>query len=1183
MGVLTDLSNGRKMFCVFLVMVVMPGMSSADLFDELQPGHWEIISLNTISDVDPCPAKNCSYSAVEGQSAVIDDWNGGAFATKLGSRGGYIVWGGGHNGYYGNEIYTFNLDAQVWERHTEPVSNPVCNHSIGELQDGSPCSAHTYDYVDYHPGSNSFVLLGSASNHEMGGGGAPRVHLFGFDTGNWRQGQDNPGYAGLTGASSAYDPNRDLFWLLPAYDRNFTKFDPNANNGLGEWTLYSRYSIDIDAVSDIDPGRDLFVTLDSRSAHRVVVHDLKNPSALGVTVTTTGDDAMERANKPGFEWDPVTKKFVSWAGGSSVYTLSPPSGDWRSEAWVWTRVEPASSNAVNPGPQNSNGTYSRWQYVPSANAFIIVSSVNEPVYMYKLSTGEALSDATSPSVPTNLQATRVSSSQISLMWEASTDDVGVTGYRLERCQGQSCTDFTQIASLTGIAHDDTGLTAETSYRYRVRAADAAGNLSEYSTIAAVTTETAEDPTNPPPSDAIAPTINITEPATGAYLSGSVKVTGEASDNVGIAGVQFKLDGANLGVEDTSAPYGVTWDTSSAAAGSHTLTAVARDAARNQTTSNGVMVTVVPSGGVLPLGALIHDGPATPEQLSLFLPITGSLPQSATAAVRYKATDSSNWTTGHSLHRIRPEFSATPGFGSVQEGFAWPIIGLVPSTTYDVEVTVSDGATTEVKKASLTTRALPPSAATPNKAIAANSSSAEIQSAFDALNSGDVLEFQNGIYDVDGLQLNRSGSLSKPIIIRGESRTGVVLSDPTGRILHILDASDVIIENLTLQGSGVDSGTNSSSVGIQFWDGAPNQERVTIRNVIMNGVDVAVKAYAELSELLVYDNTFNGNNTWSASLIDTNSTWNDDGINIPGHGNCAFNNTLKGFGDSLAYSHSSGAMPSVGVHFYRNEVRNSGDDLAEVDDAYRNVTFYDNRSHNSMSFISLDPLYGGPFLGARNVAVNVGRSPYKWNDSNTGQFIYNNTVIRTNGAGDHAGWGWVQFNNGAQRSWGYRNNILIYLGSGNLLAFEPSGNEPVDFTHNSWFPNASVWWTNSGGSFASIAAAYSGLSATTPIFSGVSKRHEQDNITVSNPWTTEVMLGDDYRAEVTGTYVPVLSDGTAPKNTGAIIPNVTDSFSGALPDRGAIITGRAIPEYGDRSSAPATPGLIAPKNLRISSP
>ena len=47
--------------------------------------------------------------------------------------------------------------------------------------------------------------------------------------------------------------------------------------------------------------------------------------------------------------------------------------------------------------------------------------------------------------------------------------------------------------------------------------------------------------------------------------------------------------------------------------------------------------------------------------------------------------------------------------------------------------------------------------------------------------------------------------------------------------------------------------------------------------------------------------------------------------------------------------------------------------------------------------------------------------------------------------------------------------------------------------------------------------------------------------------------------------PILAAGTAPKNSGVAIPNISDGFSGAAPDRGAIIAGRPIPQYGDCSN------------------
>ena len=83
-------------------------------------------------------------------------------------------------------------------------------------------------------------------------------------------------------------------------------------------------------------------------------------------------------------------------------------------------------------------------------------------------------------MPSGLTGTATGSTSISLSWTASTDNVGVTGYRVERCQGTSCTDFGHFATPTGTTFSNTGLAAGTTYRYRVRAFDAAGNLSAYS-------------------------------------------------------------------------------------------------------------------------------------------------------------------------------------------------------------------------------------------------------------------------------------------------------------------------------------------------------------------------------------------------------------------------------------------------------------------------------------------------------------------------------------------------------------------------------------------------------------------------------------------------------------------------------------------------------------------------------
>ncbi len=99
--------------------------------------------------------------------------------------------------------------------------------------------------------------------------------------------------------------------------------------------------------------------------------------------------------------------------------------------------------------------------------------------LWKVSSGGG-TDTTAPSVPGNLRSTGVTSNSVSLAWNASTDNVGVTGYEVYRGS-------TLVTTVTGTTHTDTGLAANTAYTYTVRARDAAGNRSAASTAVTATT------------------------------------------------------------------------------------------------------------------------------------------------------------------------------------------------------------------------------------------------------------------------------------------------------------------------------------------------------------------------------------------------------------------------------------------------------------------------------------------------------------------------------------------------------------------------------------------------------------------------------------------------------------------------------------------------------------------------
>jgi hypothetical protein len=119
------------------------------------------------------------------------------------------------------------------------------------------------------------------------------------------------------------------------------------------------------------------------------------------------------------------------------------------------------------------------------------------------------------------------------------------------------------------------------------ARDAAGNQQ---TATSVSVTLANDTT--------APTVQLTSPDTNVTVTGTIVLAASAADDVGVAGVQFTLDGVNLGAEHQAAPYASAWNSGTVPNGAHVLAAVARDAAGNQHSAS-VTVTV------------FNDAPHTP--------------------------------------------------------------------------------------------------------------------------------------------------------------------------------------------------------------------------------------------------------------------------------------------------------------------------------------------------------------------------------------------------------------------------------------------------------------------------------------------------------------------------------------------------------------------------------------------
>ena len=189
-------------------------------------------------------------------------------------------------------------------------------------------------------------------------------------------------------------------------------------------------------------------------------------------------------------------------------------------------------------------------------------------------------DSDPPSAPTGVTADGGLGSA-TVRWTASVDNTGVALYNIHRAStpGFQPSAANRVGQVTSTTFTNTGVAAGTHY-YVVTAQDVAGNVSQSSGEVLVFVF----------ADTTPPTVAITAPVDAITVTGSIVVLASASDDVGVASVQFKLDGNPLGAPRTAPPYSITWNSATTSNGPHTLTAMAADAAGN-TSAAVVTVTV----------------------------------------------------------------------------------------------------------------------------------------------------------------------------------------------------------------------------------------------------------------------------------------------------------------------------------------------------------------------------------------------------------------------------------------------------------------------------------------------------------------------------------------------------------------------------------------------------------------
>src|SRR5213083_2079110 len=206
-----------------------------------------------------------------------------------------------------------------------------------------------------------------------------------------------------------------------------------------------------------------------------------------------------------------------------------------------------SGGAFTPSPGTSQTVVARFS-PPAAGSFantVLFNSNASTAARSVTGSGAAAADTTPP-VISSVTVSSLTSTTATITWTTNEPADAQAEYGLTTAYGTLSAPDSNL--VTAHVRTLTGLSAGTLYHYRVRSQDASGNLavSADSTLTTIAVDTT------------APTISIASPAAAAVVSGTITVSATASDNVGVVGVQYKLDGANLGAEQTIAPYAISW-------------------------------------------------------------------------------------------------------------------------------------------------------------------------------------------------------------------------------------------------------------------------------------------------------------------------------------------------------------------------------------------------------------------------------------------------------------------------------------------------------------------------------------------------------------------------------------------------------------------------------------------------
>ena len=352
------------------------------------------------------------WSGRVGFSAMTEAWNGAVLATRFADSGSLIVFGGGHNNYFGSDVHAFDIATREWRRISDGFAQggpedygAGAFYPNAEYPDGSPLPPHTYGYVQYDAIGNDYLIL--KGNSELG----PKVkavaipHLFNLDRRQWRRGPLHASAILNSGGFTTWDASRRVLWGHSGDDGGgnaFIGFCPdgaNANGSFGRWgPLHANKfpGVANHNAMQIDPTRDIVVVL-VHARDGLFAINPADPAAPAVPLRSSGVRPCI-AEYAALEYAPNLDRLIYYSAqdGAAVHTVAAPKGSGWSAlttgAWDWAQcagdgLDPiADAKAGSRHARNWRHTFGRFRVASwgSVDVALLIRHVDTPVYALRL-------------------------------------------------------------------------------------------------------------------------------------------------------------------------------------------------------------------------------------------------------------------------------------------------------------------------------------------------------------------------------------------------------------------------------------------------------------------------------------------------------------------------------------------------------------------------------------------------------------------------------------------------------------------------------------------------------------------------------------------------------------------------------------------------------------------------------